>query len=200
MTFDETLFEGIRGAMQSNLSPGQQGHNSTTKASDLIDRMLLKLSKLKNARQFAIQANKDSKLKKELGAATSSKEDIPQWLVGLGKERGYEFTIRDIQSIPGTWEASSEKDVINAFLAYGSSELEKFLKTAKRKPEIVAELNTLSFPDQRFAQALVNLGEKYGCSFTIDEVNDVLDGLNLQIESNGNPGRITYPRIGRIWA
>lgn len=200
MAFDETLFEGIRGAMQSNLSPGQQGHNSTTKVFDLIDQMLLKLSKLKNARQFAIQANKDSKLKKELGAATSSKEDLPQWLVGLGKERGYEFTIRDIQSIPGTWEASSEKDVINAFLAYGSSELEKFLKTAKRKPEIVAELNTLTFPDQRFGQALVNLGEKYGCSFIIDEVNDVLDGLNLQIESNGNLGKITYPRIGRIWA
>ncbi|HEY9302172.1 MAG TPA: hypothetical protein VIQ31_38550 [Phormidium sp.] len=200
MTFGEILSEGVRGEMQSNLSPGQQGQNSTTKVSDLIDPMLRKLSEQKKVRQFSILANKDSKLKRDLGASTSSKEDIPQWLVELGTQRGYNFTVRDIQNIPGTWEANSEKDVINAFLAYGKSGLEEFFKTAKRKPELVAELNKLTFPDKHFAQALVDLGEKRGYLFTVAEVNDVLDEIKLQTESNGNSGEVTYPRIGRIWA
>jgi hypothetical protein len=131
--------------------------------------------------QFATDFQDNPAWQKKLRMAPN-KESFVKQAVDLGNQNCYQFTDKEVQAIPGSWQAQSVEDLLSLLLNLKKGSLENYIdkETAQKQ----------------FVQVTMDLAKENGYCFLEEEEKRLSEVLSKGLADAWNA---SYER-GRIWS
>ena len=167
---------------------------------NLLSQMLSNKQDKKDLKYFSFITKNDPKLAGRLEDAVD-KDSFLGLLVQLGKEKKFDFTEDNVKDIPGSCEAYSVNDLIEAFFKLSQGSLEQFLTDIQSDQTLLNELNKdLKNTSDNLAIFLTKKGQVRGYTFTDKEVRKALMEALEDDEDTEGEGVLKKVMIGTIWS